>query len=376
MTLRTFIAASSVCILAGASLAAAQATLPDNSHYSREKKLYRESVLQYPLLKQHKIDEVLRIHLDDGQLVVEPVLEADREYQERRAELEGLAEPAKILCWLLSQDLGQVQFELSVENYTDPLVMGRLHLQARPAPNDTSKLLARLDIEKIWDTPTGHRRVFFTQADNSAELIISGEENGAGQTDRTLTERDFATLRQKHHADTERWLRPILRELHQESVFAADPAAAWQVLASDWPLDEKMRPAIAAQLSSLDDDDFRVRLRAADELEKLGRDGALVIMRMDRAALSPEQSLRLDEVVSRFEPLTWTTALRLRNNPGFLLDCLYGDDAIARKLALNRLREMTGKPIPFDLNGPPDARVIAVNALREKLLGEGIKRER
>ena len=51
-------------------------------------------------------------------------------------------------------------------------------------------------------------------------------------------------------------------------------------------------------------------------------------------------------------------------------------DALVRKLALNRLRQITGKPIAFDLNAPADARVIAVNALREKLLGgEGTKRE-
>ena len=79
-----------------------------------------------------------------------------------------------------------------------------------------------------------------------------------------------------------------------------------------------------------------------------GEKPLLVMMRLDRDGLSlPEQELvpGLDEVViSRFEPLTYT-ARRLYKDPVFMLDCLYGDDAIARKLALKRLREITNKPI-------------------------------
>ena len=164
-------------ILAGASLAppSESPVLDDTRFYEQPRKLYREGVLQYPLLKQHKLDEVFRIRIDDGQLIVEPVLEADREYQQRRAELEGLSEPAVILCWLISQDLGQVQFELEPGQFFGSAGMGPIFTcRPVPVPMKRASCWARLDIEKIWETPTARpHRVFFTQADNSAQLVIS-----------------------------------------------------------------------------------------------------------------------------------------------------------------------------------------------------------
>ena len=335
-------------------------------------KQYLDGLQQYPVLKQHKIAEVFRFRVDEGQLAIEPAIEADREYQERRAELEDLAEPASILCWLISQDLGQVQFEIKLDDLSDPLAWGHLSVQARPSNTDSGKLLENIDIEKNWLTASGfRRRVFFSQANNSARLEYFSTENEGERI--TLVEKDFATLRRNHHAETERLLRPILKELHQESALAADVAAAWQVLAGDWPVDEKLKPLVAARLGALNHPDFRIRLAAADALQKLGRDGALVIMRMRRGPLTCEQNLRLDEVVSRFQPLSDTDARALYNDLSFLVDCLYCDDAITRKLAMHRLAAITGNPISFDPNAPEDQRVIAVNALRQKLLGGGRK---
>lgn len=370
MALRTFIAALSILMLMCASAAIAQAPPEEKTVHEQARREYRQNVLQYPLLKQHKIDQVFHLRVDDGQLAVEPALEPDREYQQKRAELEEIPEPAVILCWLISQDLGQVQFEVNLDDYSDPAAIGHLSLQARPNNTDTGKLLENLEIKMVWQTRTGMRTVFFTQAANSARLVIFANDGGPnGFVDINLWEKDFATLRRNHHAETERWLRPILRELRQEAAFAADPAAAWQVLADEWPIDEKVKPLVDGKLPALDDDDFRVRLRAANELQKLGRDAALVMMKMDRRPLSLEQNVRLDEVISRFEPLTHAEARRLSQDPSFLLDCLYGEDAIARKLALKRLQVISKMPIAFDLNAPDDARVIAVNALRDKLLG-------
>lgn len=335
---------------------------------AQQRQQYRESVLQYPLLKQQKIEEVFRFRVDGASLALEPALEPDHDYTQRRAVLDGLSEPAVILCWLLSQDLGQVQFELNVDNYSDSLTTGRLHVLARPNSSDTRKELETIEILKEWQSPTGSKRVFFTQVNSTVNLRIDANDDSAeGMLNINLTEKDFATLRRNHPAETERYLRPIMRELKQEAAFAAEPAAAWQVLAEDWPVDEKLRAAVVDQLKALDDDNFHVRRRASEALAKLGRDGAVVMMKMDRRGLSLEQNVRLDEVIARFKPLPADEAQRLSHDPNFLLDCLYGDDPVACRLALNRLRELSSKPIELDLSVSDDARIDAVNRLRANL---------
>jgi len=367
MAFRTLIAIASAAALTAASASFAQSPPDRKTLFEQQRKQYREGVLQYPLLKQKKIDEVFHLKIDDGQLTIEPLLDADREYQQRRAELDGLSEPAVILCWLISQDLGQVQFELNVDDYSDPAAFGRLHLLGRPSNTSTGTVLENVDIEKIWQTPTGFRRVFFTQANGSARLVIFANDGGPnGFINLNLSEKDFATLRRNHHAETERWLRPILRELHQEAAFAADPATAWQVLAEDWPADPKYAGMVSEKIGGLDEDNFRIRRQTSNALQKLGREGALVMLKMDRSSLSVEQNLRLNEVIARFKPLTDAESRRLCKDPSFLLDCLYGDDPTARKLALDRLRALSGQPIEFDLSAKEDARITAVNALREK----------
>ncbi|HET6250839.1 MAG TPA: hypothetical protein VFE47_24325 [Tepidisphaeraceae bacterium] len=371
MALIRLIALASAPVLLLASLARAQA-VEHKGFFEPQRKQYLDGVAQYPLLKQHKIDEVFRIHVEGGGLALETQLDGDHEYTQHRAEFEGMSEPAVIVCYFVSQDLGQIQFELNVDDYSDPLSFGRLHFLARPVMKDKPDAETQnIDIEKIWQTPNGFRRVFFNQTADSCRLVIFANDGGAnGFLNTNLGEKDFATLRRNHPAETEKWLRPILRELHQESAFAADPSAAWQVLAADWPADEKMQSAIADKIKALDSDDFRVRWAASDALQKLGRDGALAMLKMDRSKLTLEQNLRLDEVVSRFKPLSDAEAKRLGSDASFLLDCLYGDDPIARKLALTRLTAIAGKPIDFDLNSPEPARTIAVNALRAKFFAK------
>ncbi|HWE01023.1 MAG TPA: hypothetical protein VG326_01345 [Tepidisphaeraceae bacterium] len=369
MVARTLIFAfvSLGCLVVSSS--AQDAKAPREGAFEQQRKQHRDGVMQYPLIKQRKLDEIFRLQLDGGELAVTTPLEPDREYQQRRAEIDGMSEPAMILCWLMSPDLGEVQFEISVEDYSDPLAVGRLHVTARPGGAATAKQLENIEIEKVWQTSNGFRKVALNQVGESAKMIIFANDGGPnGFINLSIEEKDFATLRRLHHSETERWLRPILRELHQESAFAADPAAAWQILAEQWPADDHYQGLVAENLKSLNDDDFRVRRKACQALQKLGRDGALAMIKMDRRGLSLEQNVRLDEMIARYKPLPDAEARRLGKDRDFLLDCLYGDDPIARRLALDRLRALTVAPIPFNVDAGDDERVRAVNALREKLI--------
>jgi hypothetical protein len=262
-----------------------------------------------------------------------------------------------------------VEFDLNVADYTDPQIAGRLHIVGRPGGNDGGKDLDTIDIQKNWQTPTGFRRIFYNQSAGMVRMQIFANDNGPdGFVNKNFIEKDFVTMRQRHHAETEQWLRPVFRELHQEAVFGADPAMAWQVLAPQWPIDSKMKGAVESKLAGLDADDFRVRRRTADELEHLGRDAALVMMKIDRKGLSDEQNLRVDEVIGRFKSIPDAEARRLASDANFLIDCLYTEDPIARRLALERLRGVTNKPLDFDMTAPEDDRIKAVNALRDVLI--------
>lgn len=239
---------------------------------AQQRQQYRQGVAQYPLMKQHSVDDVFHLRMSGNSLTVESPIEPDHDSTQHRADLAGFSEPAVIICKFISQDLGQVQIEINVDDYSDPLCFGRLHLQARPNGTETGKELEDVEIEKTWQNPTGFRRVFFTQVSTEVRMNVYCND-GPAVVNFTVVAKDFATMRRTHAAETERWLRPVLHELHQEAAFAAEPTAAWQVLAPDWPIDLHLKPAIDERIPLLDSDDFRVRLRGADELERLGRDG-------------------------------------------------------------------------------------------------------
>lgn len=336
--------------------------------FAQQRRQYREEVIQYPLIKPQKISEVFRLRLDGSQLALDPILEPDHDYTQRRAELSSFSEPATVLCWYLSQDLGQVQFEFNVDDYSGPTAFGRLHVLARPNTDETTKDLKHIEIRKTWQSRTGFRQIYFSQVNTNVHLVQAVDDNDPQSPPSIdIGAKDFASLRREHPSETDMLLRPILHELHQESALAADPEIAWQVFLREWPSDPRLQPRINAQLRGLDSDDFHVRRKAAAALQQLGREGATLILKMDRGALSLEQNALLDDIVARFKPVSDAAAARLADDPNFLLDCLYGDDVTARILALARLKKVTGQAIDIDLNGPPELRVDQIGEVRRHL---------
>ena len=233
---------------------------------------------------------------------------------------------------------------------------------------ETNDVVTQVSYVQSWypSEPT-----FGTPAESPVRLRVTlpGKDGGTGTTI-SRDEKDFATLRQKYPEDCEKYLLPIFRALHAEALFFAPTRdLAMQVFASD----EKPDPAIEAKVrelvSKLNAQDFRTRKSATNELTALGPPAAVVLMHLDRSGMSLEQSTRIDAIIGSYQPGDSQRASQLRNDPRFLLNCLYLNDPFITPKALERLQQVVGKPIQFDPNQSSDTRYEALQQLRESILG-------
>jgi hypothetical protein len=180
-----------------------------------------------------------------------------------------------------------------------------------------------------------------------------------------VTAKTFMELRLEHRAELDQYLRPIVRALGQERpVFTVPANIAWQALGADYAGDERLKKKIDEILSLLGADDFRQRQAALNELKSLGQPAVLVLLKMDRSHLNLQQSAELDSFLATSAPLVAGSSKQLAQDPNFLLDVLYSDDANLRAAAIKQLRERTGKSIELDPSLTADARDQAIAKLR------------
>ena len=258
--------------------------------------------------------------------------------------------------------------QFSVFDYSQPRMIYTLSVAFQPR---------LLEIVRQMQYPTGYRMVQVLEQrsrgdsnpDSSLELVVNESSNGERpQVNLTLEAENFATFLERYPRESELYLRPVLRELQQEAVFAPDERVAWQVFLDQWKPDPAATQKVSAQLPALDDGDYRVRERAVAQLQALGRDGAIALLCLDRRALSLEQTTRIDRVLAPYAQLRPKEAARLRSSASFLLDCLYCDDVKIRQAALERCRTMFNLDPRHELSADPAPALAAIAAAREKLV--------
>src|SRR5690606_29147437 len=88
---------------------------------------------------------------------------------------------------------------------------------------------------------------------------------------------------------------------------------------------------------------------------------------LDRNRLSPEQNARIDEVLADYQHLDEAQATALAADIDFLLDVLLSEDRTLRELGLQRLNELQGQSITFDIDAPAPQRAERVAVLRAAL---------
>ena len=178
---------------------------------------------------------------------------------------------------------------------------------------------------------------------------------------------DFSSFIQNRPEETAKYLRPMLRELGQEMIFAPDARTAEQVLGGLRRGDPAIQKQVEDLLPAFNDSNFHARNAASAKLKSLGRAAADVLDRMDRSMLSPEQNLRIDSFLAHYNPLSAKEIAKLRRDPTFLLDCLYSEKSDVRWAALDQLRNTFNPTLDFDPDAPDDARNSAIAALRRRL---------
>ncbi len=151
-------------------------------------------------------------------------------------------------------------------------------------------------------------------------------------------------------------------------MFQVNSRAAWQVLGGTHNPPPEVAQQVDALLVRLDADDAREREAALKELEKLGQQAALVLLKHDRAALSEEQQSRVETFLAPYKPLTDDEAARMQDDTEFLLTALSAEEPELTVRALDRLKKIAKQPIAFDATATGNARADAIAQLRATLL--------
>jgi hypothetical protein len=317
--------------------------------------------------KTHKCSDIFKFKLNHDRLMLEFGIPPTPRHIPRRVDLEGVSSPASVTYVAsIGRRIGgaYTRFDFSSERYDDNAgTYGRLRILA---------FSRDVRIMQTWRSLEVSRDVSLEDSGDEVRFNVAG----TGIETVSLTEPDFASMRRLHPRETERWLRPMLKELNQERMLAPDLSVAWQALANDWPDDRNARDTLHEALPDLGAADYHTREAAAKRVADLGLAGATAILRLDdhhtRLDLSAEQNRELDSILTLWRSIPQEHAAPLRNDRQFLLDCLSSEDATVRAVALQRLQKLEECARGFgpqDLDGEPDHRAQTVATLRDRVLG-------
>jgi len=308
-----------------------------------------EAELNRPVLKM-SLTDACTIRIEDGRLVVDTPLRRVR-LVDQPVEIAGLAGISR-----LTLRPGVLEF-----HNIGPAARGRpSRLSIRVSTNRNHTVdIERFDGER--SVQYSDQRMYYS---NGVRLSVY---SSLGYLVHSVQADDFASLCREHPADVYRYLGPLLRLFNTEGVFAFNPRLARWVLPPRRPV-EQVAPMVLGLLGQLESPQLEVRQQAFERLAALGNDAVEPLRALDRRALSPEQQVKVDALLHEYEGLTQEQVQTLRQDPGFLLDCLYGAPVELRRWAAEYLAALLGESICFDPDSDPLEQAPIVEALRRRLV--------
>jgi len=326
---------------------------------------YIQRLHELPGIK--KIQDILLIQSRQGKLeLTSPLFAHAQEMKDRqfRAQVEGFEGD----CALTVQAFGQppnVLFAFTNTSY--PNLEGQCSFTVRQQPGVlqiSRSFNAQMKTQVVTLMQSQGRAMF--GALDGVQLIVNAIDRGHVTKNVSLLEPDFATLLRKHPREVDEYLRPLMRQLKLDSLFAVDDTTAWQVFSDQWQGNPAVASEVTRLLPELDRDVYPARETARQALIQLGPDAALVVYRMNRQGLSPEQRCQLDALLTLNSFVSRAEAARLKSSPDFLLDCLYSPNPSIRQIAAHRLAEKLKHEVTVDATDE-EKRAQQVEALRTEL---------
>jgi hypothetical protein len=363
-------------LLSGAGRARADEASDYRAQIERQRTQQAGFMKNYQALPggKKRIEEIVSVTTEDGRLAIKsPLFSADAAAQMRNKQLRAEVEGFEGFCTVMVQSIGNGQFYFTFSNMSYPNLEGVSNVTISMQPG-------YLQISRNYNSRTRNANVslvqsqgrqIYGQPDGVQMSVYGGDNTGRSTASINVSEPDFMTLRRKHARAVNEHLRPLLRDLKLESLFAVDAVTAWQVFADDWRGDDAMTARVRALLPGLDADGYDERDKARQAMRDLGPNGAMTIYRMGRGDLTAEQNCQLDAVLASHSFLSRTEAGRLIGDVDFLLDCLYSEDASIRDVALRHLRKKTGRELPVEPKADYAARSALVETLRAELSRTG-----
>jgi len=310
---------------------------------------------------QRTIDQIIRFSVDDRYISISTPLAGGDDM--RRVEIPGLPGVSTITVLSMGGDAG-------------PKFPQFKHWQVTPGMLILTDVLSSasgmVQIVHTMEGPLGMRQVVLMQSpvveeQHSLRLRVKTTSDllpNASAGDVDLSARDWTEFRTLYPRATSVYLRPVLRQIGAEqSLLHISLGEAWQVLARHWTEPLGVRDKVDPVLARLNPDDFRDRARAVKELDTLGLPGAMVLSKIDRRSLTPEQVTRVDDFLKRTLPLSPDVATALEKDVDYLTTLLYIEDPDLTRAVLVQLHDVTGHTPTLAPDSTGKARADAVDAL-------------
>jgi hypothetical protein len=376
MRLRCFRVLTAAAIFAAITPATVRADAESNFHRDQafQQRNFENTLNEWPDLDANHpsrpMSDVLSLTPSNGQLVLRTRLPTTPMGQQEKLKIDSDSEWSVVTIIDGSSGADAViptTFSLS-QTHFQPLQTDGLMVQHMKG--------MFINITKQTQTPTGRNVIqLMMQYPNLAQnnpglcqLMVTDLIAGHSGAPIMVHSDNFSAFMREHPIEADRYVRPLLHQLGQDAALAPDPMLAFEVFADQWTTDATTTAKINKLISDLAGGDFHTRTHAERELANLGKNGAVVLMRLDRTKLTAEQNARIDKLLMPYTPVPAKSAAELRTDPSFLLHCLYSDDLAIRKIALAQLQTVTKLKLNFDPAADPPTRTAAVPAILDTLI--------
>ncbi len=206
----------------------------------------------------------------------------------------------------------------------------------------------KLEITRTWHPTetrtewTTYTQTAYSRQQQEIQLYAAASERFAnGAYDHHIgcwiKAHDFQELTERNHPEIERYLRPVLRELGQLQLLPDPCGPTAQLLKHRLPITAADLQRFGRLVEKLDADDWRSRDEAQKEILDAGPRGALYVLSMNRAGLSPEQGQRIDGLHAQFGLASEAELKSIAADPFFWINRLADPDALVRLAAAAQL---------------------------------------